>query len=201
MYALYNSSKKVSFGFAAGGSQFKGETINEYKRIDKDEQIQYTLPFGGGSGAGININPVAFLIVDDNCVKLMPINHSGALDKIVDFIPDIIEKVDENDELVYGDVNILSHLFSIDALETLAKTQLPYHIAEKKSDYLDENGNLVEPEDKNVYKFESFIFDAFSNFDDISILRVKREEEFAPIKNKEGNDSPETAVKLYNARN
>lgn len=42
---------KVSFGFASGGSEFKGETIDEYKKIDKDEQIQYRLPFGGGSGA------------------------------------------------------------------------------------------------------------------------------------------------------
>ena len=86
---------KVSFGFAAGGSQFKGETLNEYKRIDKDEQIQYSLPFGGGAGAGVNINPIAFLVVDDNCVKLMPINHTGAWDKIVDYIPDLIEKADK----------------------------------------------------------------------------------------------------------
>ena len=42
---------KVSFGFAAGGSEFKGETIDEYNRKDKDEQIQYRLPFGGGAGA------------------------------------------------------------------------------------------------------------------------------------------------------
>lgn len=86
---------KVSFGFAAGGSQFKGETLNEYKRIDKDEQIQYSLPFGGGAGAGVNINPIAFLVVDDNCVKLMPINHTGTWDKIVDYIPDLIEKADK----------------------------------------------------------------------------------------------------------
>ena len=83
---------KVSFGFAAGGSQFKGETVNEYKKIDKDEQIQYSLPFGGGAGAGVNINPIAFLVVEENCVKLMPINHSSAIDKIIDFIPDILEK-------------------------------------------------------------------------------------------------------------
>ena len=38
---------KVSFGFAAGGSEFKGETIDEYNKKDKDEQIQYRLPFGG----------------------------------------------------------------------------------------------------------------------------------------------------------
>lgn len=86
---------KVSFGFAAGGSQFKSETLNEYKKVDKDEQIQYTLPFGGGAGAGVNINPIAFLVVDDTCVKLMPINHVGALDKIVDYIPDLIEKADK----------------------------------------------------------------------------------------------------------
>ena len=42
---------KVSFGFAAGGSEFKGETINEYSRKDEEEQVQYRLPFGGGSGA------------------------------------------------------------------------------------------------------------------------------------------------------
>lgn len=113
---------------------------------------------------------------------------------------EMIEEVDENGELVFGDVNILSHLYNIEALEELAEKEMPYHIAIKKSEYLDADGNLVEPEDKNVYKFESFIFDAFSNFDDMSIMRVKREEEFAPIKNKEGNDSPETATKLYNDR-
>ena len=54
---------KVSFGFASGGSEFKGEAIDEYNKKDKDEQIQYRLPFGGGSGAGISINPIAFLVV------------------------------------------------------------------------------------------------------------------------------------------
>lgn len=85
---------KVSFGFAAGGSEFKGETVNEYKKVDKDEQIQYSLPFGGGAGAGVNINPIAFLIVEENSVKLMPINHSGVFDRIIDYIPELIEKAD-----------------------------------------------------------------------------------------------------------
>ena len=53
------------------------------------------------------------------------------------------------------------------------------------------------PEKPNAFKFESFIFDAFDMLDDMAILRVKREEEFAPVKNAEGNDSPETARKLY----
>lgn len=84
---------KVSFGFAAGGSEFKGETIDEYTKKDRDESIQYRLPFGGGSGAGVNINPVAFLIIQANNVKLLPVNHSSSIDKLLDYMPDLMEKV------------------------------------------------------------------------------------------------------------
>ncbi len=83
---------KVSFGFAAGGSEFKGETVDEYSKKDKEEEIQYRLPFGGGSGAGVTINPIAFLVIQPNNVKLIPINHSSSLDKLLDYIPDILEK-------------------------------------------------------------------------------------------------------------
>lgn len=83
---------KVSFGFAAGGSEFSGETIDEYSKKEKEEQVQYRLPFGGGSGAGVNINPVAFLIVQSNNVKLLPVNHSSAIDKLLDYMPDLMEK-------------------------------------------------------------------------------------------------------------
>ena len=84
---------KVSFGFAAGGSEFKGETVNEYSRKEEEEQVQYRLPFGGGSGAGVNINPIAFLVVQTGNVKLLPVNHSSAIDKLLDYMPDAIEKV------------------------------------------------------------------------------------------------------------
>ena len=84
---------KVSFGFAAGGSEFKGETVDEYNKRDKDEQIQYRLPFGGGAGAGVSVNPVAFLVIQGNVVKLLPVNHSTSLDKLLDYIPDLFEKV------------------------------------------------------------------------------------------------------------
>lgn len=85
---------KVSFGFAAGGSEFKGETVDEYKRKDKDESIQYRLPFGGGSGAGVSINPISFLIVQNDKVKLLPVNHSSCIDKILDYIPELFDKVE-----------------------------------------------------------------------------------------------------------
>ena len=148
-------------------------------------------------------------IASKSVIKTNPRERAGVFCKIdgkpgiieySELPEEMVEEVDENGDLVFGDVNILSHLYNIRALEKFANIALPYHIAEKKSDYLDENGNLIISEEKNVYKFESFIFDAFSNYDSMSILRVQRSEEFAPIKNKEGNDSPETATKLYNDR-
>ena len=83
---------KVGFGFASGGSEFNVETINEYTKKDKDEQIQYKLPFGGGSGAGVSISPVAFLVIQSNNVKLLPVNHSSTIDRLLDYVPDLIEK-------------------------------------------------------------------------------------------------------------
>ena len=84
---------KVCFGFAAGGSEFKGETIDEYTKKDKDEKVQYRLPFGGGSGAGVSINPIAFLIVENDKVRLLPVNHSSCIDKMLDYIPDLFERL------------------------------------------------------------------------------------------------------------
>ncbi len=83
---------KVSFGFAAGGSEFKGETINEYSKREKEEQVQYRLPFGGGSGAGVNIEPVAFLVVSNGIVKLLPVTHDSYVDKLIDYVPDLLDK-------------------------------------------------------------------------------------------------------------
>ena len=83
---------KVCFGFAAGGSEFKGETLDEYKRKDKEEEVQYRLPFGGGSGAGISINPVAFVVVLKDTIKVLPIEHTSVIDKLIDYVPDLMEK-------------------------------------------------------------------------------------------------------------
>ena len=104
---------------------------------------------------------------------------------------------DENDNLVFGESHIMCNLFSIDAIEEIAKRNLPYHIALKKIKYY-ENSKIIEPIEPNAYKFEQFIFDSFPLFENITLLRGKREEDFAPVKNKEGVDSPKTAIELYN---
>ena len=110
---------------------------------------------------------------------------------------EIAEILDENNELLYGESHILCNLFNIKAVEELSKNKLPYHSAFKKAKYIDENGEVVTPTSPNAYKFEAFIFDAFERLDDMVILRFKREEEFAPLKNADGVDSPDTAKQLY----
>lgn len=107
------------------------------------------------------------------------------------------EEIDDDGELRYGESHVMCNLFTIDAIEEISKQPLIYHSAIKKNSYLYENGKEVVPTEKNCYKFEAFIFDAFTFFDDIAILRGKREEDFAPVKNKEGVDSPKTAKELY----
>lgn len=78
---------RVSFGFAAGGSEF--QTKN-----GKESQPN---PFGGGSGAGVKIEPVSFLIIKDGSVKLLNANNGTqtAVDKLIDAAPDFIDKVKE----------------------------------------------------------------------------------------------------------
>ena len=110
---------------------------------------------------------------------------------------EMAEATDENGELLYGESHILCNLFSISAIERMGSNPLPYHSAFKKATYIDKEGNKVVPTSPNAYKFEAFLFDAFGEVDDMAILRVKRAEEFAPVKNAEGVDSAETARKLY----
>jgi len=77
---------KVSFGFAAGGSEFNTNKLNKYSESTK-------LPFGGGSGAGVNISPMAFLVVKDGSTNLLTLNNTTPIDKLVELIPDFMEKV------------------------------------------------------------------------------------------------------------
>ena len=113
-------------------------------------------------------------------------------------LPEEMAKMtNEEGELIFGEAHIMCNLFSIKAIEKIAEETLPYHVAHKKiSHYVD--GKEVVPDDLNAYKFEQFIFDSFPLFENITLLRGKREEDFAPIKNKTGEDSPKTAIELYN---
>ena len=126
-------------------------------------------------------------------------NGKPAIIEYTEFPGNMAEAVNDNGELLFGDSNIMCNLFHINCLKKIAEKKLPYHKAFKKANYLEENGNLVEVTEPNAFKFESFMFDSFDLVDNISILCDKREENFAPVKNAEGKDSPETAKALYEA--
>ena len=112
---------------------------------------------------------------------------------------EMAEARDEDGELLYGESHILCNLFSVGAIERMGAEPLPYHVAFKKASYLDKDGKIVKPDSPNAYKFEAFLFDAFGEVDEMAVLRVKREEEFAPVKNADsaGVDCPKTAKELY----
>ena len=73
---------RVSFGFASGGSEFA---------INNEEKHDSKYPFGGGAGAGVSVKPVAFLIVRDNSVRLMPVEQNNTYDRIVDTVPQVLD--------------------------------------------------------------------------------------------------------------
>lgn len=79
---------KVSFGFAAGGSEFNTNKLNKYSESAK-------LPFGGGSGAGVSIAPMAFLVVKDGYTNLLTLNNSTPIDKLIELIPDLMNKIND----------------------------------------------------------------------------------------------------------
>ncbi|HHW70081.1 MAG TPA: sporulation protein YtfJ [Clostridiales bacterium] len=81
---------RVSFGFVAGGGEYKGIE-------NTTQQTDMELPFAGGSGAGITVSPMAFLVVGRNKIKLLPVNFNTPLDRIIDMIPRIFEDICDND--------------------------------------------------------------------------------------------------------
>lgn len=124
-------------------------------------------------------------------------NGKPGIIEYIDMDEQMIYAKDKNGELIYGESNIVGHLFNLEAIEKIADYEFKYHCAVKKNSYINENLEEIIPEEPNSYKFEAFIFDGFECLDDMIILRVNREEEFAPIKNKKEKDCPETAKKIY----
>ncbi len=107
------------------------------------------------------------------------------------------EMKDNRGRYLYRDINILSHLMSFDAVKKSVNMDLPYHRNFKKNVFINSEGMKEVPSSPNSFKFENFIFDAFSNFDDMLLLRVKKEDEFAPIKDFNGPNNPEVAKDMY----
>lgn len=104
---------------------------------------------------------------------------------------------DSNGLYLYREANMLSHLMTINAVKKVSEITLPYHRAYKKNAFVNEEGVKQVPDKPNSFKFENFIFDAFMFFEDLLILRVNPNEEFAPIKDFTGIYNPDTAKEKY----
>lgn len=109
---------------------------------------------------------------------------------------ELMNAKDENGDPAYYFGVILNYLFKVSALEEIMAKQLPLHVVEKKIPYLDEQGEEQKPETPNGYKFEQLVLDMIHELNSCLPFEVVRNREFAPIKNKTGVDSVESARRL-----
>ena len=113
------------------------------------------------------------------------------------FTEELSRITDEKGNYLYRETNMLAHLFSLNSIKKMSTIKLSYHRAFRKNAFVNYEGMKQIPEGPNVYKFEQFVFNAFSYFDNIALLRVNKEEEFAPIKDFNGPYNPEIATLKY----
>ena len=109
---------------------------------------------------------------------------------------ELMNAKDENGDPAYYFGVILNYLFKVSALEEIMAKQLPLHVVEKKIPYLDEQGEEQKPDTPNGYKFEQLVLDMIHELNSCLPFEVVRNREFAPIKNKTGVDSVESARRL-----
>ncbi|WP_240420571.1 UTP--glucose-1-phosphate uridylyltransferase [Paenibacillus periandrae] len=146
-------------------------------------------------------NPIATKVIDKAypeekvgilCMK----NNRPMVVEYSDLPQHLMFERNSEGKLTYGLGNISIHLFRRDWIEQQVNSSIPYHVAHKKIRHVDVNGHFIEASQPNGYKFERFIFDFFPWAAGITVLKGKREDDFAPVKNKEGEDSPQTAREL-----
>lgn len=109
---------------------------------------------------------------------------------------EMAEAKDAYGEPAYNYGVILNYLFKVDELVDINDNKMINHMVEKKIPFINEKGDLISPEEPNGYKFETLILDMINMLDDCLVFEVERKKEFAPVKNKEGVDSIDTAREL-----
>lgn len=198
---------------AANGNGGVLSSLNNHGHLQsmKDNNIQHVFLYGVDNAIAKVADPIfiGFAIKEQSQVASKSVDKIHADEKVGvicyrDNHPDIVEymelpdhmrtALDHNNRLLYRNGNILSYVFSLDFLIDSVSQSIEFHTAHKKVNHFDET--LIIPPSPNGYKFELFLFDVFKFTDSMSVLSVKREEEFSPVKNKDGVDSPETARTL-----
>ena len=140
------------------------------------------------------------------CVRKAAPDEGVGVICLEDGRPSIVEYYDESEEMraatnekgepAYNFGVILNYLFSVQALDRVVREQLPLHVVEKKIAHIDENAVLHKPDKPNGCKFETLVLDMIHEMNGCLAYEVVRSHEFAPIKNKTGIDSVESAREL-----
>jgi UDP-N-acetylglucosamine/UDP-N-acetylgalactosamine diphosphorylase len=130
----------------------------------------------------------------DKLGNLVLINGRCGIIEYSDLPDTLAHQRDEQGRLRFRVGNPAIHLFSVKFLESVAQGagRIPFHVARKKVPFLDDAGNLVQPAKENALKFEMFIFDVLPRAERWSVVETTRREDFEPLKNATGPDSPET---------
>jgi UDP-N-acetylglucosamine/UDP-N-acetylgalactosamine diphosphorylase len=114
-----------------------------------------------------------------------------------DLPEELARKTTDDGRLLFSAGSIGIHVFSRTFIERLTQSgylDLPFHRAEKKVAFVNPHGQKVTPEEPNAVKLEMFVFDALPKANAVAILQTQRSEEFSPIKNAQGEDSPATSL-------
>jgi UDP-N-acetylglucosamine/UDP-N-acetylgalactosamine diphosphorylase len=130
----------------------------------------------------------------DKLGNLVLVNGRCAMIEYSDLPEDMARQTDAEGRLRFWVGSPAIHLFDVDFLRRVmqGEARIPFHIARKKVPYVDEAGKRVEPARENALKFEMFIFDVLPRAERWTVVETSRREEFEPLKNASGRDSPET---------
>lgn len=84
---------RVAFGFAAGGGEYEGQTGGRGQSDEEGGGGAAGMPFAGGSGAGVSVQPVGFLVVGHGDIRMLAVDGSAVLDRIIDVAPTVLGQV------------------------------------------------------------------------------------------------------------
>eukprot|EP01095_Lingulamoeba_sp_RSL-Kostka_P017601 TRINITY_DN925_c0_g1_i1.p2 TRINITY_DN925_c0_g1~~TRINITY_DN925_c0_g1_i1.p2 ORF type:complete len:290 (-),score=106.24 TRINITY_DN925_c0_g1_i1:1208-2077(-) len=215
---------KTEISTAPNGNGGIYEALKKEKIIDdiQNKGIKYVFAYGVDNVLVKMADPTfigAFHSANGDCgVKVVPKAHAlervgvvclkngkPAVVEYSEIGEDVAKETLDDGSLKYNTGNICTHLYSTEFLQKVTDNNLSdlmFHIAKKKIPHYDyESNTVVTPEEPNGNKYEQFIFDVFPYSEKIVAFQVKRKEEFSPLKNKEGNDSPASCLKLLTEYN
>lgn len=181
----------------------KGIDTLYYHQVDNPTAIVCDPEFLGyhqNAQADVSVKVVSKRSPDEKMGIVCDVDQKTQIIEYSDLPDDIAAQTDDDGNLLHWAGSTAIHIFNRDFLEQIANddARLPFHQANKKVPHIDESGRQVTPEAPNAIKFERFIFDVLPEAETVLVYEIDRSREFNPVKNAEGQDSPQTAHEALN---